>query len=600
MATFEPVDFDPFAQPAGRENTVTVRPAAQRFEPVDHDPFAQNPAMGIAKAAGTGVAKGVIGMAGMVGDVAEGAAKVGQYALDKIGAGRLPDAARNALPSMESISAAAKYLGVPVDHLSAALETIPQFMRPNPLRTSADIQKDVEQITGPFYKPQNTAEEYAQTIGEFAPAAATGPQGVIRRGMQVLIPAVASETAGQATKGGPLEPYARLGAALTGGAAASIAARPSTAARAVREQLPEGVTPQMVTQAEGLMQEAAGRGIQLAWPEALSQVAGRPVLTNTMRHLEASPQTEGRMAEFFGQRPQQVERAARAEFDNVAPVNQNPSTIGREVGRAAEAEVDMTRGAINAASEPFYQRAETILLTPQEMQRVRAVPGFEEARQAVRNDPQLNRYVANLPDDSIGFLNEVKKYLDTAAENARGAVNPQRNMQRAAGYGNDAETVRNMARQVDAQRGGGDYGLALDIQQRGREQVLQPLLDGYIGKLAQRDQSTQKAINALFPQKPLPNSQAEIGQAVTALGRHNQRAARDLVRAYVEQAFNQTARDLQTGPNQAGGAKFRAALVGDSQQAANLEAAISALPNGRQRWDGFNRLLDMLEATGTW
>lgn len=451
----------------------------------------------------------------------------------------------------------------------------------------------IHQRSGLAYKSQTLPGEYAQTIGEFAPNALI-PGGVVARAGQVLAPALASETAGQLAKGTAAEPYARFGGALVGGIGAGIASRPGTAGRALQAQMPEGVTSQMVDQAQALMTQARQHGIDLAWPEALSQVAQRPVLTDTMRHLEAAPQTSAQMGEFFSRRPQQVEQGARGQFDQIAPVNPAPSTVGRQVGQAAEGEITDTRQAINAASQPFYDRASLTPISAADMARVRAVPGYDIARRAIANDPQLSRYVQGLPENSVGYVNEIKKYLDQAAENAAGPMNAQRNMQRSAGFGQDATLMRQTGIRNSA-----DYETALAIQQQGREQFLQPLLDGYIGKLASRDTTTQNAINALFPKNPLPNSQAEIADTVGRLARRNPRAANDLVRAHVESTFNQAAKDLQTGANQAGGAKFRAQLIANPQQRANLQAAIEALPNGKQRWDGFNKFLDILEATGT-
>lgn len=603
MATFEAVDYDPFAPQGGVTRAVAPEGitrvtvgGSQKFEPVDYDPFT-SAASDVAKSAGIGLVKGAIGLAALPGDAASLAKAGADYALP----GALENIGNAALPSKEKIAQAAKMIGIPVDQLSAAFDMLPRGVKGaiNPLKTSQDIQSGIEGVTGEFYKPKTMAGEYAQTIGEFAPAALGSPGGLVAKAAGVLVPAIASETAGQLTKGTKAEPYARFGGALVGGIGTALASRPGNASKALRGQLPEGVTPQMVDQAEVLMQDAARRGVDIAWPEALSQVAGRPVLTNMMRHLEASPQTEGRMAEFFGQRPQQVERSVRGEMENIAPVNQNPSTIGRQVGQAAEDEANFVRGAINDASQPYYDQASTVRLTNSEMAQVQRIPGYQEARDAVRNDPQLNRYVAHLPDDSVGFLNEVKKYFDTAAENAAAPINQQRNMQRSAGYGQDAERSRAIALQADNQRGNRDYQIALELQRRGREEILQPLLDGYIGRLAKKDLTTQKAIDTLFPARPLANSEQEIGQAVGTLANRNPRAAGDLVRAYVEQTFHATAKALQSGPNQAGGAKFRAALMGDQQQAANLQAAVTALPNGAQRWEGFNRLMDVLEATGT-
>ena len=425
-------------------------------------------------------------------------------------------------------------------------------------------------------------------------AAPVGPGGWLARTAQTVIPAVTSETAGQITKGSKAEPWARGISAILSGGAAAFFSRPGTASRALREQLPPGITAQHVDDAARLIDDAAGQGIQLSWSEALSQSAGRPVLSNTMRHLEAAPQTEARMAEFFGQRPQQIDNAARQQFGQIAPVNQNPSGVGHAIGAAADDALNAERQWINLATEADYAAASNVRLSPQEMIQVRALPGFDDAAAAVRNDPQLNRYVAHLPNDSVGFLNEVKKQLDQQATNARQPMSQNPNMHRAAGLEMDAEAVRNAGTRASP-----DYALALETQHRLREQNLEPLLRGPLGRTADRDQTTKAAIDALFPANPIANSAQEIGQTVGTLARRNPNAARDLVRAHVEGTFNEASQALQSGANQAGGAKFRATLVGNPQQAANLEAAVTALPNGAQTWAGFNRLLEVLEATGT-
>jgi hypothetical protein len=302
----------------------------------------------------------------------------------------------------------------------------------------------------------------------------------------------------------------------------------------------------------------------------------------------------------MAQRPAQIENTARNTFDTVAPPNYAPSNVGPAVGRAAEDHINEVRGAINATARPFYDRASTVLMTPAEMRPIRAAPGWQEARDAVRNDPQLNRYVQHLPDDSVGFLNEVKKYLDTAAENATQHVTQRgRNMQRSAGYGNDATTVRDAAVNATLGNPARNYETALAIERQGREHFLQPLLDGPLGKIASRDTATKNAIDALFPKNPLPNSEHEIATAIAAIVARNPNGARDLVRAHAEATFNEAAKALQGGANQFGGAKFAKDIIGNAQQRANLEAAVRELPNGDQIWTGFNRFLEIAQATGT-
>lgn len=562
--------------PAQAPLRITVRPKGAGGPWADYAPAPIGVAEDVAKSAGSGLVRGAAQVAGMGGD------------LQGWIFGKVEDRLRNA--------------GVDLNRAREEMNAAsPSFMRQEadaPRIGTKEIMAGVDRATGlpiTSYQPQTTVGKFARTGAEFIPGAVLAPGGVVGNAVRYgIIPGIASEAAGQATEGTAYEPWARIGGGLAAAGGVAALSRPGTAAQSIRQQLPEGVTPQMVDDAARLIDDAAGQGVNLSWPEALSQVAGRPVLTNTLRHLEASPQTEARMAEFFGGRPGQVEAAARQQFDNVAPVNPSPSTIGPAVGQAAEGTLNDVRQTINRATDPFYQRAATVRLTPQEMAQVRALPGYAEAARAVRGDPQLNRYVANLPDDSVGFLNEVKKYLDQAAENATAPMAQNRNMQRGAGYTQDAAAARQIG--INASP---EYEIALQVQEQTRRQFLEPLLQGPLGKLAGKDKTTRDAINALFPQNPLPNSADEIATAVSALAQRNPRAARDLVRAHIESTFNQSAKDLQSGANAAGGAKFRAALVGNPQAAANLEAAVRALPHGDQVWPGFNRFLEILEATGT-
>ena len=118
-----------------------------------------------------------------------------------------------------------------------------------------------------------------------------------------------------------------------------------------------------------------------------------------------------------------------------------------------------------------------------------------------------------------------------------------------------------------------------------------------LGRIAKRP-DVKTAIEALFPADPLANSQAEIGSAVTALARNNPRAARDMVRIYMEGVFNEATQEVRGVARQYGGAGFASAVRGNGQQRHNLEAAIRALPEGETLWTSLDRMMTALEATG--
>jgi hypothetical protein len=129
---------------------------------------------GSAKAFGTGVKQGVVGLAGLPADAIYGA----RWLARKAG-----------LPTVET-----------------------------PLPGSEEIGAAVNKVV-PDYEPQNITEEYLRTGGQFVAAAPAGAGGFARRAAQIAIPAVASETGGQV--GRMISPEAevvgRVGGALLGG-----------------------------------------------------------------------------------------------------------------------------------------------------------------------------------------------------------------------------------------------------------------------------------------------------------------------------------------------------------------------------------------------
>jgi hypothetical protein len=147
---------------------------------------------GVAKSLGTGAAEGVIGLAGLPGDLY----RMGTRALG--------------------------------DNLS-----------PESRFGSDAIKKGVEGYTGEFYKPQGTAEEVAAKIGQFAPAVIGGPETIAAKlATRVAAPAVASEIGGKVAG-----PYGEIAGALIGAGGASAAAnkfKEMAAARQVSSVIPTG------------------------------------------------------------------------------------------------------------------------------------------------------------------------------------------------------------------------------------------------------------------------------------------------------------------------------------------------------------------------
>lgn len=223
-------DNDPVAKPV-----VAAAPKGGNFW--DNDPVAERAsppvsdrerAIDVLKSGGIGLAKGGIGLVGAGGDARNLASSATDYIGRKLGI------------EPESVQHFK-------DKAFDAAQLTPMTMALSHAPSSSDIQKGIEGVTGDFYKPKTTAGEYAQTIGEFAPAA-IDPEAYVGRlpsileagkGLltKVLAPATASETAGQATKGTAAEPYARAAAAVVGGGLADTLNRAKSIAAPTVDEL---------------------------------------------------------------------------------------------------------------------------------------------------------------------------------------------------------------------------------------------------------------------------------------------------------------------------------------------------------------------------
>jgi hypothetical protein len=151
----------------------------------------------MARSLATGVGQGIIGLAGLPRDMGD-LAQIGiEYVANKAG----------------------------FDGKKAG-DTFSRYNPGSYLPSSATISSAVQDnVTGPFYEPQTLLGEYSKTVGEIAPSALMGPGGVARKTAMTVASGVASEAAGQATKGKPAEPYARIVGAISGGMAPSALRR---------------------------------------------------------------------------------------------------------------------------------------------------------------------------------------------------------------------------------------------------------------------------------------------------------------------------------------------------------------------------------------
>lgn len=216
-----------------------------------------------------GLLKGGIGVAGMGGDLREGAAKYGprliEWGGEKLGLD--PEATKRFADETRQKTLG----GVAAD-----------------LPTSAEIRKRVEDVTGPLYEPRTKTGRIVHAGMEAVPFGLTMGAGGLgaRVGMYGLAPGMAGESAGQAAQAMGASPGVETAARIGGSFAGPLLA--STARRAARpiEPISDYRTQQAQVLDDAGIRMTAGQRTGHPWLQWSESMAGRQGKLAEERGLE--------------------------------------------------------------------------------------------------------------------------------------------------------------------------------------------------------------------------------------------------------------------------------------------------------------------------
>jgi hypothetical protein len=378
MANF----FDQFDdQPAPKASS--AKPSADggnffdRFDegaPKGGKPAAEAPSVvgDVVQSAGAGIIRGAASLPDLPQTVL-GLAEAGiGYLTDKVAKGARALAGKAPLPEDEAAEARAAVKG--------GLPSPSELPMPGQTAIGA-----LEAATGKLYEPQTTVGEYARTVAEFLPG---GGKSIATAARNALLPAVASETAGQLSEGTAAEPVARLVGGVAGGAAQAFTRRPGTAERLFDAGAGK-ISADEVTAVRSLVDDAAARGVSLTWAEALQQVVGPRRLGDLQRVVEG----QGGLSEFFAARPGQIDAAGQAGLDALAPASPSSARTGEAVQAAARSAVAATPEgqAVIRATQAAGPR-----VSPDQAGQViqREMRSVADARETARSEQAARDYAA--------------------------------------------------------------------------------------------------------------------------------------------------------------------------------------------------------------
>lgn len=472
------------------------------------------------------------------------------------------------------------------------LDKTADFLRglPSALPNTQQIDTTVQDLTGQYHDPQSVPGEYAQTIGQFASGAAV-PGGVGTKLASALVPALASETAGQVTR--RVSPENEGLARLLGGVGGGLGVGGVTALRSGPENVirsaTKGVTGAQLDEAMQLRIRAQSLGVPLTQAEAVQQVTGGASgLGRVQRVVEG---TSSQLAPMMAARPAQVRGAVDSLVNQIGPAVP-PSEASRLGQSAAEGVINRMGQRVNESARPFYDRLPGQTLDPADAATLQANPSYARAQQEVMRDPELSGLLSGGPED-LSTVNRVIQQLDQMESAATpGIMNPQGNRTIASQRGQAGGMARDFASQASP-----DFATARQTVSTGREAFVDPLKRGPLGTIAGQPElrpTLSQQTGALFPNVPAEGQADQTIQAIRLMNEVEPGSGSALTRQFVATQANEALQDNMTGPNQFGGAKMMATLLGNPEQRRALLGAIDEA----EPFNDARRISEVLSATG--
>jgi hypothetical protein len=444
-----------------------------------------------------------------------------------------------------------------------------------------------------YYQAQTPVGEFSQTTGEFLPGV-VAPGGMGTKLASWLVPAFASESAGQIARGMGASPTAENITRLISGVGGGLGVGGVTAIRGgvdnVLANAAPNVTPQQLQLAAALSASSEVLGNPLTRAEAVQQVTGGA--TNLGRVQRVIEGTTNRLGPMMAERPNRVDQAIANVLNQIGP-EVEPSQLAGQARAAANSVLENTRARINAQAGPSYRAADQQVISAQEYDALRSIPAFREAEAAFYADPVLSQGAAG--PQSVSALNDIIQQMDTLAYNADpGNMMPGANLGRANRLSESARMAKSIVDYASP-----DYAQARLIGATGRQTELVPIQRGPVGSIAAQPelQPNLPAIRSrLFPPSPEEGQAAETARALQLMAGPDPAVVGPLVRQQLaQQAAEATQRNV-SGPNPFGGAKFAATQFGNRLQSDTMLGAVDTVAPMASR--DIRDLVENLRATG--
>jgi len=396
----------------------------------------------------------------------------------------------------------------------------------------------------------------------------------------------------------PENPFLQAaGAMIPMAALGSVSAMRGTPSSIANTAL-KGVTPEQLKMADILLKRSYAEGAPLTGAEAIAQITGQNSLQNVQRVVESSTSGSSIMNPFMANRPE----GNRTYLQNVLSkfaLNQPSSQIPKNLQSTAEEVVGGAEKNLTQNVSPYYKAAVLNLSAlpslPQEVALLaKSSPPIADALKHVTSDSYSGAY--KLAIDSPEALLAAKKYLDAQYSKFSNKMNESYDKTKSGqAYGASRQLDNFLANKSP------EYAKGNAIFEGAQSNQIQPLKQSGVGVLAEQTGTPAELLvqqrEQLMPTNPVALFPDDIKRTVDLLRRKDPALVPAWTAQNLQGIFNETAQNLQSGANQAGGAKFITNITGNPQQKQNLQTLITESA-GPQAWQGFQNFAEVMEAQG--
>jgi len=456
----------------------------------------------------------------------------------------------------------------------------------------------------PENEPSTPAQKIADVTTQVALPGTVGGMGINKlAGREIgVLPSMARATGQGLVAGGTnmaLEasgienPLAKFGVTglVTAAAGAPFAMRNKSSA--IAHEATSGLTDAQIKAADALVKQSWDLGSPITPAEALSKVVGQNPLLSVQRVVENLPQSSQKMSGFMQPRAENNQQMVANALRQISPTTGGAE---KQLQQTAENIITGAEKFRTSATDPFYTQAKANLSIPEsDIKLLTGNSAIDDAITHVMGDPYSG--VKGLSKNDPSVLIAAKKYLDAQYSKFQNTMAGTLNTTKAANAWSGSREIDNYLSSKSP-----SYAQGKTIYEQMSQDIVNPLKEGRIGTVSvmgATPEATMKAQqNVLMPSNPLATSPKDIKDTVALLRKQDPNAVNQWVRQSLEGTFNQAAENIASGANPQGGAKFAALLRGNKQQADNLKTLITESA-GMQAYQGFEKVLDVLEAQGS-